>query len=165
MWIWALLIVVGTTVAVVLGLNFGRPEKRVEERIEHRYGTSDPQFLRAMGVLLGPAILPGNRVEYLENGDEIFPAMLAAIASAERTITFETYIYWSGTIGKEFADALADRARASVQVHVLLDWAGSGKMDAAVLEELRAAGVEVEKYHPLKWYHLSRMNQRTHRKP
>ncbi len=164
MWIWALVIVVGTAAIVILGLNFGRPEKRVEERIEHRYGTSDPQFARAMGVLLGPAILPGNRVEYLENGDEIFPAMLAAIASAERTITFETYIYWSGTIGQEFADALAERARAGVKVHVLLDWAGSGKMDAAVLEELRSAGVEVEKYHPLKWYHLSRLNQRTHRK-
>ncbi|MEO7796006.1 MAG: phospholipase D-like domain-containing protein [Thermoanaerobaculia bacterium] len=163
-WIPIVLIVLGTALAVVLGLNFGRPEKHVEARLEHRYRTSDPQFHRAMGALLGPAILPGNRVEYLENGDEIFPAMLAAIAAAEHSITFETYIYWSGEIGKAFGDALAGRARAGVRVHVLLDWAGSGKMDDALLEELRASGVEVEKYHPLKWYHLSRLNQRTHRK-
>src|SRR3990172_3440414 len=88
-----ILIAVPITAAVmVIALNFVPSERQVERRIEHRYGTTDPQFLRTMGVLLGPAILPGNRVEYLENGDEIFPAMLAAIAAARRTITFETYI-------------------------------------------------------------------------
>ena len=73
-----------TAIAVVVGLNFVPSERQVERRIEHRYGATDPQFLRTMGVLLGPAILPGNRVQYLENGDEIFPAMLAAIAVGTR---------------------------------------------------------------------------------
>jgi cardiolipin synthase A/B len=153
-----------TALVVVIGLNFVPSERQVERRIGHRYGTTDPQFLRTMGVLLGPAILPGNRVVYLENGDEIFPAMLAAIAAARRTITFETYIYWSGDIGERFAAALAERARAGVRVHVLLDWVGSGQMDDALLDRLDAAGVEVRKYHPLRWYHLARFNQRTHRK-
>ena len=69
--------------------------------------------------------MSGNRYRVLVNGDQIFPAMLAAIRGARKTINFETYIYWSGAIGKEFADALAERARAGVKVHVLLDWVGS----------------------------------------
>jgi phosphatidylserine/phosphatidylglycerophosphate/cardiolipin synthase-like enzyme len=65
-----------------------------------------------MGALLGPTIVPGNCVQALENGDEIFPSMLAAIGAAKRTITFETYIYWSGTVGEQFAEALMERAQA-----------------------------------------------------
>jgi cardiolipin synthase len=117
-----------------------------------------------MGVLLGPVILPGNRLEVYVNGDEIFPPMLAAIRSARRTISFETYIYWSGKIGQEFADALSERARAGVKVHVLLDWVGSSKMDRKLLEAMEQAGVEIRRYHEPRWYNLNRLNNRTHRK-
>ena len=117
-----------------------------------------------LGLLLGPPMLDGNRVDVLLNGEEIFPSMLQAIRGARRTITFETYIYWSGSIGREFADALVERARAGVKVHVLLDWIGSVKMEDALLDELRAGGVELERYHRPHWYHLSRLNNRTHRK-
>src|SRR5690606_16275044 len=86
------------------------------------------------------------------------------IRSAERTITFETYIYWSGEIGREFADALSERARAGVKVHVLLDWVGAGRMDEALMNQMESAGVEVFKYHPIKWHTLDRVNNRTHRK-
>ena len=55
------------------------------------------------------------------NGNEIFPAMLKAIRGAQKTITFETFIYWSGAIGQEFAEALTERARAGVHVHVVVD--------------------------------------------
>ena len=71
--------------------------------------------------MLGPQIVEGNKVETLLNGDQIFPSMLAAIRAAKSTITFETYIYWSGSIGREFVDAFQERARAGVRVHVLLD--------------------------------------------
>jgi cardiolipin synthase len=117
-----------------------------------------------MGVLLGPTITSGNRVVTLVNGDQIFPAMLEAIRSAARTITFETYIYWSGDIGAEFAKALSERAKNGVKVHVLLDWLGSQKMDEASLAMMRDAGVMVERYHPVRWYSLSKLNNRTHRK-
>jgi cardiolipin synthase len=90
--------------------------------------------------------------------------MLAAIRGATRTITFETYIYWSGAIGRDFAEALAERARNGVKVHVLLDWVGSAKMDSSLMSTLSAAGVEVRKFHPPHWSHLGRMNNRTHRK-
>jgi cardiolipin synthase len=84
-----------------------------------------------MGSLLGPAIIEGNRVQALVNGNEIFPAMLKAIRGAQRTITFETYIYWSGVIGQAFAEALSERARAGIHVHIMLDWLGSGDIDEA----------------------------------
>ncbi|HWS79364.1 MAG TPA: phospholipase D-like domain-containing protein, partial [Thermomonas sp.] len=100
----------------------------------------------------------------LENGDEIFPAMLEAIASAQKTITFETYIYWSGEVGQKFADALAERARAGVKVNVMIDWMGGLKMDAALLQQIKDAGADVQLYRPLKWYNLGRLNNRTHRK-
>src|SRR6185369_9837241 len=106
-------------------MNFATPEKKLERKIEHRYAVSDAQFRREMGVLLGPAILPGNTVTDLENGDEIFPAMLEAIHAAKKTVTFETYVYWSGEVGKRFSKAFSERARAGVTVNVTLDWVGS----------------------------------------
>ena len=111
--------VVLTLVVVVIALNFTTGEKKIEHRVARLYAVADPAFARSMGVLLGPAILPGNRFEALLNGDRIFPSMVAAIRGAQKTITFESYIYWSEAIGKTFADALAERARAGVKVHVL----------------------------------------------
>ena len=153
-----------TLVLGALGLNFVGPEKKLERRIEHRHGIADPQFLREMSVMMGPAVLTGNRVEALQNGVEIFPAMLEAIRAARRSITFETYIYWSGEIGDEFTEALAERARAGVPVHVTVDWVGSLKMEKSLLDRMESAGVKVQRYRPLHWYTISRMNYRTHRK-
>jgi len=160
---------IGIAVAVTMVLtlivaNLMEGEKRIDTKISSRYAVDDPRYLRAMDVLLGPAIVQGNRVRYLENGDEIFPAMLDAIRSAKKTISFETYIYWSGAIGKTFADALRERARSGVKVHVLLDWVGSGKMEQSLLDELRHSGVEVERYHEPSWTNVTRLNNRTHRK-
>ena len=151
-------------VAVVVFMNFVTAEKEIQTSLEHHYGVSDPQFRRELGTLLGPAIIDGNSVQSLQNGDEIFPAMLAAIRSARHSVTFETYIYWSGTIGKEFSEALAERARAGVPVQVTIDWAGSVRLDQALVDEMTAAGVEVKLYRPLRWYNLGRFNNRTHRK-
>jgi cardiolipin synthase len=153
-----------TVLAVTLAMNFKTSEKSLERKIEHRYAVADPQFRREMGVLLGPGIIPGNRVGDLQNGDEIFPAMLEAIRGATITITFETYIYWSGDIGAKFADALSERARAGVKVKVMVDWVGSIRMDDDLLQRMKDAGVEIHKYRPLKWYNLGRLNNRTHRK-
>jgi cardiolipin synthase len=151
-------------VATLIVLNFNTSESEIERSLEHRYGVGDPQFQRELGILLGPPIIDGNTVQPLQNGAEIFPAMLEAIRAARSTITFETYIYWSGEIGRAFADALAERARDGVRVHVLIDWVGSQNMEQALTDQMIDAGVEVQRYHPLHWYHLARMNNRTHRK-
>jgi cardiolipin synthase A/B len=162
---WTIAVTVAiTALCVVLAMNFATPEKKLEKPVSHRYAISDPEFRREMSVMLGPTILPGNRVTSLQNGDQIFPAMLEAIGAARTSITFETYIYWSGEIGKRFTTALSERARAGVPVHVVIDWAGSIKMDDELLDEMRGAGVRIHRYRPLHWYTLSRINNRTHRK-
>ena len=152
---------------LILGLvasNFIGAEKKIERRIERLYALDDPRFMNELGVLLGPPFQSGTRVRALLNGQAIFPPMLAAIRSAKVSINFETYIYWSGDIGREFADALAGRARHGVKVHVLLDWVGSAKMDKSLVATLTAAGVQVRQFHPPHWSHLGRLNNRTHRK-
>jgi cardiolipin synthase len=163
------LVVAGAATALalvggVLASNFIGGEKKIDRRIERLYSLDDPRFMHELGVLLGPPFLAGTRVQALLNGDQIFPPMLAAIRGAKRSITFETYIYWSGDIGREFAEALAQRAREGVKVHVLLDWVGSAKMDESLLSTLSAAGVKVRQFHPPHWSHLGRLNNRTHRK-
>ena len=153
-----------TLLVVMLVATFARPEKKLAWRLEHRYALADSQFRREMGVMLGPSITGGNKITALQNGAEIFPAMLEAIRSAQTSITFETYIYWSGEIGEAFSKALSERARAGIPVNVTVDWVGSVKMDRKLLAEMEAAGVKVKRYRPLHWYSFRRLNNRTHRK-
>ena len=162
--LWVVVAVVLTLVTVVIAMNFVSGEKKIEHRIERLYSLDDPRFRYELGLLLGPPFVDGNAFTVLRNGDEIFPSMLDAIKAARTSITFETYIYWSGDIGREFASQLSLAARRGVKIHVLLDWLGSVKMDQALLDEMTGAGVQIRKFHPPHWSHLARMNNRTHRK-
>ena len=150
-----------TAAATAFARNFISGEKKITRRVAQRYGIADPQFERSMSQLLGPPILDGNLVTPLRNGAEIFPAMLAGIAGATRTICFETFIYWSGNIARKFAAALSAAARRGVKVHVLMDGIGCDCLGSSVLSELRDAGVELEIYH---FSNFARVNHRTHRK-
>jgi cardiolipin synthase A/B len=161
---WVVGSILATIVITLVVTNLIPAQKRIEHRVERLYETGSPDYYRSLGVLLGPPVVAGNRIEALQNGDEIFPSMLAAIRGARHTINFESYIYWSGEIGRSFADALVERAKAGVQVRVLLDWLGSQKIDDKVLDEMRDAGVEIFLFHPLSWYDIKRVNNRTHRK-
>ena len=162
---WMVIGTVVLTLAVVFVVrNASVGERHITKKLERLYSADDPQFTRSMSVLLGPPILQGNVVETLVNGVEIFPAMLDAIRRGQCSITFETYIYWSGSIGQEFAQALADKARAGVAVHVLLDWIGSMKMDEHLLQDMTDAGVQVARYHKPHWWRMAWLNNRTHRK-
>jgi len=162
--LWIAGSIVATLLVTLVIVNLIPAQKRIEHRIERRYETGSADYFRALGVLLGPPVVPGNRLTAYQNGDEIFPAMLEAIRGARTTIDFETYIYWSGEIGRAFADALSERAKAGVKVHVLLDWVGSQKIEKQLLDAMRVAGVKIYFYHPLAWYSLARVNNRTHRK-
>ena len=113
---------------------------------------------------LDAPILEGNRVELLENGNKIFPPMLAAMRDAEQSINFLTYVYWQGDIARRFAAELSAACRRGVEVRVLLDAVGSAKMDAALIEEMERAGCRVARFHPPRWNELRRLNRRTHRK-
>ncbi|MBA3483068.1 MAG: cardiolipin synthase [Pirellulales bacterium] len=150
-------------IATFLAQNFFSVERKLDYRLAP-ISLADAAFERCMSHLLGPPLVNGNRITTMVNGKRIFPAMLDALRKAEQTITFETYIYWSGKIGRELSETLAERARAGVRVHVLLDWVGSARLDEDAVTRMIEAGVEVEKYRPLRWYNLSRVNSRTHRK-
>jgi cardiolipin synthase len=102
-----LAVVVGFAIVVLLlYVNLASSERKIEHPIPHLYATADSQFVRTMGNLLGPAFVTGNRVASLLNGDQAFPAMLEAIRSARRTITLESYNYWSSEMGWKFTEAL-----------------------------------------------------------
>ncbi|MGI8904940.1 MAG: phospholipase D-like domain-containing protein [Candidatus Sumerlaeaceae bacterium] len=163
-WIAALLAAVLTAFAGILMVNLSSPDKQIAHDVNSSYGVDDPQFDRVMGNLLGPTLVNGNRIQTLVNGDEFFPAMLHDIRHAKKTLTFEMFVYWKGETGRVFADAVSERARAGVRCHVLLDYVGSKKMDKKLIEQMKAAGAEVEIYHPLSWYTIDRINNRTHRK-
>jgi cardiolipin synthase len=145
-------------------MNFVTAEKKLQHKLDKQYAISNPQFIRSVSALLGPSFIDGNDVKVLKNGNDIFPVMLNAIQQARQTITFETFIYWAESIGEEFADALSKRALDGLKVHVLLDWLGSVKMEQALLDKMLKAGVEIQRYHKPHWSHLSRLNNRTHRK-
>jgi len=123
-----------------------------------------PDFARLVAALTAAPLRQGNRVTVLRNGDEIFPAMLDAIKAAKQTVDFATYVYWTGSIAPKFANALAERARAGVEVNVLLDAVGAAKMERELVEQLETAGARVAWFRPVRWWTLHKLNNRTHRK-
>jgi cardiolipin synthase A/B len=132
--------------------------------MRHQFGVRDVAFVQTMHALTGTPLIEGNGVTVLKNGVRFFPSMLSAIRNAKKTINVEFYIYWDGQIGRTFAEALAERARAGVKVNVVLDAVGSAAMSEDLTLFLQRNGIAIEWYHPLRWYTLSRMNHRTHRK-
>lgn len=108
---------------------------------------------------------PFNHVEPLIGGREAFPAMLDAIRTARRRVHFEMYIFEDDATGREFQQAFIARAKAGVEVRVLVDGLGSFALSARFLDELRAAGVEVRVFHPVApWRRRWGLNKRDHQK-
>ena len=140
--------------------NFFPTEKKVSHRITADYATDDDVFVRMMGNLLGPPLVEGNHITVLQNGDEIFPAMLSGIRSARRTITFENFLWREGNVSDQFAEALLERANAGVKVHFLQDALGCDSVRGGAMNMLRRSKVELEIF---RFFNLT-MNFRTHRK-
>ncbi len=153
-----------SVLATLIVANLGDQQKDIDYQIHNLSAVTHPQWSLAIENLMGPAIVHGNQITAYQNGDEIFPPMLEAIRGAKKTINFETYIYLSGKVADQFVEALTERARAGVKVHMLIDWVGSQKIEEALIDKLKAGGVQVEWYHKIAWYTISRFNNRTHRK-
>jgi cardiolipin synthase A/B len=162
-----LVVVLSTLLVAALVLAIGANLKTTERRLLYRprrlYTSGDADFRRALGILLGPPLVPGNRITTLVNGSQIYAAMLGAIRSAQTNITFETFVFRDG-VGATFVEELSAAARRGVEVRMLLDWLGSRTMDHNLLQAARASGCDLHVYHPPSWYHLGRLNNRTHRK-
>ncbi|MGW0131238.1 phospholipase D-like domain-containing protein [Streptomyces sp. NPDC003299] len=119
---------------------------------------------RRLERLIGVAATEGNDLLPLRNGDEIFPAMLGAIRSARYTIDMMTFVYWRGRIARDFAEALADRARAGVRVRLLLDGFGAKEIERDLLDLMDEAGVQVAWFRRPVWLSPFKQNHRCHRK-
>jgi len=109
--------------------------------------------------------IAGNKLELLLNGDEYFPAMLKAIGAAQKTINFGAYILNSDEVGWQFRDAFCERAKAGIEVRLLLDGIGSGwGLDNSDVRMMKAAGCKFAYYHPTASWRVDRTNRRSHRR-
>lgn len=165
---WVASILRAFAAAAVLGLSLAATgcmyllsEKRTVYQYDPSYGVDSPEFQRSLDAL-GTEMVPGNRAQLLQDADGIFPSMLDAIAAAKLSINLEIYIFKDDAVGTRFADALAARARAGVEVRLLVDGFGSrlGPLEA----KLEAAGAQVRVYKPLRIYSIDRVGNRTHRR-
>lgn len=114
------------------------------------------------GISLGNAI-DGNSVELFENG-AFFDALIEEISKARVTVHFETYLWKDGVLGQRLAGAFIERARAGLQVRVLLDATGTKKMGDEVERRMKEAGCRVVKFHHRHIRNIGVMNERDHRK-
>jgi cardiolipin synthase len=121
------------------------------------------ELLPSIAGLTQAPIQEGNRVEVIQNA-AFFDALLADVARAERSVHFETYVWWTGDICRRMAEAFAERARAGVEVRVLVDAVGGGDMDEELRTLMEEAGVDVADFHPLSFRTLGQYNNRDHRK-
>jgi cardiolipin synthase len=133
--------------------------------LEHTFAVKDPEFIGSALALGDPVLVPGNKIDILNNGDEYFPAMLKAIAGARKTVNFEAFILYSDEVGTRFRDAFCERARAGVEVRVLVDNVGSGTgLKRADVRMMKNAGVKFAYYHPMASWRVDRSNRRSHRR-
>lgn len=135
--------------------------KRRDYHFNHPVPPEEAAFRRSLETF-GNEMVEGNRVELLQNGDEIFPAMVRSIAAARRTVNLESYIFSDDAAGRLIADAVEGAARRGIEVRVLVD--GTGAHPGKLTAEMEAAGVKVRVYHPVRLTNLLRIGQRTHRK-
>lgn len=158
--------VVALVVAFIATLvaMLSRRQRYMEYHMEKPAKLDDEQFVRSLAGMIQLRLHEGNRIDLLKDGEDAFPAMFEAVENAQQSITFESYIYWSGEIGHQFADLLAKKAQQGVKVHVIVDWLGAKAMDRRSLRRMKRAGVEVHQYHPPQFGLLHHLNNRTHRR-
>ncbi|HEV2018509.1 MAG TPA: phospholipase D-like domain-containing protein [Gemmatimonadaceae bacterium] len=129
-----------------------------------RVASDADAFMRALGGSASADVIGGNKITLLKNGIEIFPALLDAIKSARHSVHFSTFIYSSGHIPVQFADAFSAAAKRGVEVRMVFDKSGSKKVSPELMAQMRKAGCKVKWFRPIKWYSWAKYNHRTHRK-
>jgi len=162
-WVAVGVIALVLLISFVLAGMFGpMPRYELRDRDEVPANDSRP-FLLLLSSLVDAAINRTGRLEVHTNGPEFYPAILDAFRSAQRSINVEAYVFQKSEIARQYVEVLAERARAGVQVNLNLDAFGSLGAPAKVFAPLVEAGGKVVRYNRLTWYHLFRMDNRTHR--
>ena len=132
----------------------GRPPKELDSA----------EFVRYLSLITDAAAHRNTKVQRLKNGDEFYPAELEAIRNAKSSIDLEVYAFLKGEVAGRFLEALSERARAGVDVNVVVDSIGSFSTGDGYFAGLRDAGARMEWYHPVDLKSWPRLNNRTHRK-
>jgi cardiolipin synthase len=157
-------IVAIVVLAFLLFIALFQPNLKYKITARTSESLNSPDFFRTLEALTDSKIEPRTAVDVLPNGENFYAAELEAIKNAEKNINLEAYIFKSGEVATRLIDALTERAQAGVKVHVVLDGVGSGiATTKSDFDKLTHAGGKVAFYHPLRWYNLSRYNNRTHR--
>jgi cardiolipin synthase len=165
--VWLLILALTGAVTlstIVLDMFVGLGRRPPVMRATQGLAAGSPDFLRALSGALNAPLGSGGTVAVLNNGREFYPALLEAIRAARRTINFSVFIWREGEPSDAIVAALVERARQGVQVRVLLDGFGGKGMPEASRQALRAAGVQVGTFRPLKFGQFTRYHRRNHRR-
>jgi cardiolipin synthase len=164
-WIQALAVIGGLAlVGVTLTLFFSIGRRPGQMDATEAPAVDSPEFLASISGVAGAPLRSGGTARLLNNGDEFYPALLSAIAHAKRSINFAVYIWEKGPTTDRVLDALAERARAGVEVRVLLDGFGAFMGPKEGLEKLKAAGGKVTTFRPPRFGKLTIFHRRNHRR-
>lgn len=158
------LIVFGLAYIGFLYLTRGTPLSYVQS-FSGRDGAppvSDPEFCRLIGLHTRTALERGHAIEVLFNGDGTYERLWADLRGATKSITLQMYYCKKGRVADTFREIAIERARAGVNVLVLMDALGAGNLGKEYHEALRAAGVQVAEFRPVKWYELHKFQHRSH---
>jgi len=121
------------------------------------------EFARQLEAITDTKLQRAGPIDVLTNGENFYEAELEAIRNAKKNVNLEAYIFHRGKIAQRFIDALSERARAGVQVRMVIDALGSFSTPKHYFKPLMDAGGRVEWYHALRWNNWTRVNNRTHR--
>jgi cardiolipin synthase len=163
-WGWTLLGTGAVATVVVFAALFLPDFHRPPLTCECREPAGSEEFMAAVSRFLNVPILRGGTAEILQNGCRFYPALLDAIRGAKETVNFQVYIFNTDQVGRKFVDAFEERARAGVEVRVLLDGFGSWRFGKAEEKRLRDAGVKLQYFRPLEFLTLVRAFKRDHRR-
>jgi cardiolipin synthase len=163
-WGWALLVIGVLSLVGVIGALFFPDWAIPEYQLGFDADPGSDLFVESASGFLNVPLLRGGTASILQNGDAFYTEMLEAIRGAKDSVNFEVYIFESDETGRQFLDAFAERARAGVEVRVLLDWFGSIRFKRADRRALEEAGVRLAFFRPFALRNLVRMYRRTHRR-
>lgn len=156
---------IASLIAVVgLTIMLWSAERGRDTQLQVRQTGEFSALIPSMVGLTQSSFDQGNQIQLLENGDQFFPHLLADIAQARESVHLESYIWWKGDICDQMANALASKAKQGVEVRLLVDASGGHKMEKRLETLMHNAGVQVRRFHPIRFSNLGRLNNRDHRK-
>jgi cardiolipin synthase len=163
-WAWTLMAIGAIALVSVIGALFLPDWPSEDFTVGFKADPGSDQFVEWTSTFLNTAIFEGGEAKILQNGDAFYPAMLDALRKAEDSVNFNVYIFEPDEVGRQFIDALKERAMAGVEVRLLLDGFGAIKMTKRYRDELKEAGVIVARFRPFSLRNLVRFYKRTHRR-